>query len=48
MNKKWFYVLSSMLAAALAVVIILAATFHNTEAGYTKRCRNDRTIQGIQ
>lgn len=30
MNKKWFYVLSSMLAAALAVVIILAATFHNT------------------
>lgn len=30
MNRKWFYVLSSMLAAALAVVIILAVTFHNT------------------
>ena len=30
MNRKWFYVLSSILAAALAAAIILAVTFQNT------------------
>lgn len=29
MNRKWFYMISSMLAAALAVIIILAVTFRN-------------------
>lgn len=30
MNKKWFYMISGILAAALAVFIILTATFRNT------------------
>lgn len=29
MNRKWFYMISSILAAALAVIIILAVTFRN-------------------
>ncbi|MDE7266659.1 MAG: hypothetical protein K2N89_04250 [Lachnospiraceae bacterium] len=29
MNRKWFYIISSILATALAVIIILAVTFRN-------------------
>ncbi len=31
MNRKWFYMIFSILAAAMAVLIILAVTFRNTE-----------------